>query len=75
MSDEESGAPRRMTFGLNPRADRAMAEVMAMEECNQTDAISRSLERHAWMLREIAAGREIVVRDPDTGLEKTVVFL
>lgn len=52
-----------------------MAEVMAMEECNQTDAISRSLERHAWMLREIAAGREIVVRDPDTGLEKTVVFL
>jgi hypothetical protein len=67
--------PDRISVTLIPRARDELTEVAKNSGMSQTDIINRAISLYAMIARETAAGRDLLLRDRDTGDTTRVTLL
>ncbi|MGW4894759.1 hypothetical protein ACWEQL_21190 [Kitasatospora sp. NPDC004240] len=72
---DQPAVAERVTAGLTAKGSAALRDVVSIEQVNKTDAINRALRLYAHLLSRIEEGREVVLRDPNTGQTEVIQFL
>ena len=65
---------RKVTVNLIPKAWAAAGDAAERLGLTRTDVINRALQAYAFLEEQIAAGAEVLVRQPD-GTVRQVMFL
>lgn len=56
---------RLYTFRLIPKAEAALREAVEVTESRHADVVNRALQVYAYVEKERAVGRELLIRDGD----------
>lgn len=68
-------APERITVALIPRAAEDLQNLQDKTGLSKTDLVNRAISLYEFIEAERSAGRELLVRDPDTGDMKMIMLL
>jgi hypothetical protein len=64
----------RITVALVPKAVADLQYLVDDTGLSKTDLVNRALSLYKFIQESIAAGREVIVHDKDTGEDRVVMF-
>jgi hypothetical protein len=70
-----SASHERITVALIPKAAADLQKLLARTGLSKTDITNRAITAYEFIEAQISAGKEVVISDPKTGEQKTVLFL
>jgi hypothetical protein len=68
------GAAGRVTVALLPEASAGLADLAGRTGMGKTDLVNRAISLYAFVTAQLEAGRDLHVRDPETGEAQLVRF-
>ena len=68
-------ATERITVALIPRASAGLAALQDSTGLGKTDIVNRAISLYEFIEAQIRAGRDLIVRDRETGEAQLVKFL
>jgi hypothetical protein len=78
-SAETAAAPpptgRTVTVALIPKAEQALVSACERQGLSEVDVVNRAISLYDWITGEMAAGRDILHRDPQTRLTQLMRLL
>ena len=70
-----SAEATRVTIALMPRAAAGLAALTGRTGQSKTDLVNRAITAYDFIDAQLSAGRDLLVRDRETGAEQIVKFL
>lgn len=64
---DQQVSSERVTVGLIPKTVEELERLRTKTGTSKTDVVNRSISLYAFITEQIQAGRQIVLRDPQTG--------
>lgn len=79
-SNDKIDTPRatvseRITVALVPKVAEELRRIQERTGLSKTDAVNRAISVYDFVDAQVAAGQELVLRNPETGQEQLVRFL
>jgi hypothetical protein len=68
-------SPERITVALIPKAAADLQKLLDRTGLSKTDITNRAITAYEFIEAQISAGKEIIISDPKTGDQKSVLFL
>jgi hypothetical protein len=65
-------ASERITIGMIPRVTGELEQLRAISGMSKTDLVNRAISLYSFITKQLQAGRQIVIRDPQTGEHELV---
>jgi len=66
-SPEHSSPPDRITVSLIPRVRRDLQQLHEATSLSKTDIVNRAISLYEFIEEQLSAGRDILIRDRDSG--------
>lgn len=73
--DAPATSPERITIALIPKAAADLQKLLERTGLSKTDITNRAITAYEFLEAQISAGKEIIISDPETGDQKSVLFL
>jgi len=62
----------RITVGLIPRTAEELDELRSKSGMSKTDLVNRAISLYSFFEEQVRSGRQVVIRDPQTGEHELV---
>jgi hypothetical protein len=72
---DRRAAAERITVALIPQASADLQRLQDGTGLSKTDIVNRAIHLYEFINSRLEAGRELIVRDPETGETQMVMFL
>ena len=73
--DTSVASAERITVALIPKAVADLEKLLDRTGLSKTDITNRAITAYEFIEAQISEGKEVIIRDPKTGEQKTVLFL
>ena len=73
--DTPAASAERITVALIPKAAADLEKLLDRTGLSKTDITNRAITAYEFIEAQIRAGKEIIISDPETGNQKSVLFL
>jgi hypothetical protein len=73
--DTPAASPERITVALIPKAAADLQKLLDRTGLSKTDITNRAITAYEFIEAQTRAGKEIIISDPETGEQKSVLFL
>jgi hypothetical protein len=70
-----SSPAERITVALIPKAAADLQKLMDRTGLSKTDITNRAITAYEFIEAQTRAGKEVLIIDPETGQQKSVLFL
>jgi hypothetical protein len=74
-NDDRSTVAERVTVALLPKVGDELQRLQDRTALSKTDIVNRAITLYEFIDAELRAGREMLIRDKNTGESQTVVLL
>lgn len=68
-------SPERITVALIPKAAADLQKLQDRTGLSKTDITNRAITAYEFIEEQISAGKKIIISDPETGNQTSVLFL